>query len=523
MIFLRCELISIILLRCFLKNETETIIQPTSEGVASTGIEGLDACIKGGLPRNRVYLVEGDPGVGKTTLALQFLLNGKANGETVLLVGLAESQNELSAVAKSHGWDLSGINVFNIASQLGLEEEYSILQPSEIELSETIKKIMTEADRLKPSRVVIDSLSEIRLLAQNPLRYRRQILALKNHFTGRNCTVLLLDDRTSNKQEQTVQSLVHGVIELQKYSPAFGKARRKLQVVKLRGVNFQAGFHDFNITKGGLDVFPRLVSNQFHKEFKKVRLSSGVKEMDALLGGGIDRGTTTLLLGPAGTGKSSFCVLAAVAAAERGEKSIFFMFDEGIGTLLERAHGLQMDLRPFIESGLIKLQQIDPAEMTPGEFMWHMKRSVEKFGAKTVIVDSLTGYLDSMPESQFLTIQMHEMLSFLNQKGITTLLTMAQHGLIGGQMSTQIDISYLADTVILIRYFESDGEIKKAISVVKKRSGKHENTIREYYLGPNRIQVGPPLNEFRGVLTGVPVFTGSKSSMLGNEDARKRN
>jgi circadian clock protein KaiC len=488
-----------------------------NQNLVPTGIPGLDATLRGGLPKNRVYLLEGDPGVGKTTLALQFLLEGKKRGEKVLLVSLAETPDELSSVSDSHGWQLEGIDVLNLApSQYGQEEEYSILQPSEIELSDTIKKIIAEVDRIKPTRVVLDSLSEIRLLAQNPLRYRRQILALKQNFSGK-ATVLLLDDRTSEGHDLTLQSLVHGVIELQKFSPTFGKARRKLQVVKLRGVSFQAGFHDFNIEKGGLEVYPRLVAADYQKPHKKERCPTGVKALDDLIGGGLDRGTTCLIMGPAGTGKSSLCALHAVTAAERGDKVVIFTFDEGTETLLDRAAALKMDLRPHIKKSNIRLQQIDPTEMSPGEFMWHVRNTVEVFGAQMVIIDSLTGYLDAMPESQFLTIQMHEMLTYLNQQGILTILTMAQHGFVGGAMNTPADISYLADTVLLTRYFESEGAIHKAISVIKKRSGKHEKTIREYELGPDRIEVGPALKDFQGVLTGVPVFKGSSDEMLNKE------
>lgn len=499
----------------FLANKGRfTLTSVDKSSIASTGITGLDACTQGGLPRGRVYLIEGDPGVGKTTLALKFLLEGRDQKEKVLLVSLAETPDEMKSVSMSHGWDLTGVDVFNLSpSQFGQEEEYSILQPSEIELSDTIKKIFVEVDRLKPTRVVIDSLSEIRLLAQNPLRYRRQILALKQHFLLRNCTVLLLDDRASDSHDLTLQSLVHGVIEMQKHSPVFGKARRKLQVVKLRGVDFQAGFHDFNIVKGGIEVYPRLIAARHHKNFKPERCPTHIRELDDLSGGGLDRGTTSLIVGPAGAGKSSLAVMHVVTAAERGEKAALFTFDEGIETLLNRAAQLKMDLRPHIESGLVHVQQIDPAEMSPGEFMWHVKSIVEKFGARVMVVDSLTGYLDAMPESQFLTIQMHEMLTYLNQQGVISILTMAQHGLVGSNMQTPVDISYLADTVFLIRYFESHGTVRKAISIVKKRSGKHEKTIREYKLG-NRIEVGPVLKEFQGVLTGVPEFLGPQTAML---------
>lgn len=488
--------------------------------LVSTGVTGLDAFIGGGLPRGRVYLVEGDPGVGKTTLAMQFLRAGIEQGETALLVSLAESPDELAAVAASHGWKLDGLSVLPLApSDFNQDDQYSVMQPSEIELGETIQRIAKEVESVKPQRIVLDSLAELRLLAQSPLRYRRQILALKSLFATKNCTVLLLDDRTSDQHDLTLQSLVHGVIELQKHSPTFGKARRKLQVVKLRGVSYQAGYHDFNIVIGGIEVYPRLVAADGATREHKETLSSGSKELDALLGGGLDRGTTTLMMGPAGSGKSSLGALYAVIAAERTEKAAIFTFDEGRETLLDRCAALKMDLRPHVNDGAVLLKQIDPAEMSPGEFMWHVKRVVEN-GVRTVVIDSLTGYLDAMPESQFLTIQMHEMLTYLNRQGVTSILTMAQHGYLGPFMQSPADISYLADTVILLRYFETNGEIKKAISVVKKRSGNHETTIREYRLGPNRISVGHALSEFHGVLTGTPQFFGPRSEMMGNSSER---
>nr|AGU12017.1 KaiC [uncultured organism] len=491
--------------------------------LASTGIIGLDTFIGGGLPRNRIYLIEGDPGVGKTTLSMQFLIEGVAKGETCLLISLAEGPDELADISSSHDWNLEGINVFNLGpTQFGEEEKYSIMQPSEIELSETVAKIMAEVERLKPTRVVLDSLSEVRLLAQNPLRYRRQVMALKHLFAAQDCTVLLLDDRSSDTHDLTLQSIVHGVIELQKYSPVYGKARRKIQVVKLRGVNFQAGFHDFNIVRGGLEIYPRLIASGSRKDFKKERVGSGSIELDTLLGGGIDRGTATLIVGPAGCGKSSLSALYAVTAAERGEKTAIFTFDEGTETLLTRTESLNMGLEKYIKTGLIRLQQIDPAEMSPGEFMWHVKSVVEN-GVSTVIIDSLTGYLDAMPEAQFLTIQMHEMLSYLNQQGVLTIMTMAQHGYLGANMQSPADISYLADTVIMLRYFEAHGDIKKAISVVKKRSGRHETSIREYRLGPDRITVGETLKEFHGILSGIPTFSGPPLAMMNEgHDSSKR-
>ncbi|RYZ83465.1 MAG: circadian clock protein KaiC, partial [Proteobacteria bacterium] len=469
--------------------------------------------IQGGLPRRRVYLVEGDPGVGKTTFSLQFLLEGAKSNEKVLLIGLAESQDELMAVGQSHGWDLSAIEIFELAPSetLDQEEQYSILEPSEMELGDTVKRIFEVVDRLKPDRVVFDSLSEMRLLAQSPLRYRRQILALKHHFVSRNCTVLFLDDRSSDSRDLTLQSLVHGVIELQKYSPIYGKARRKLQVTKLRGVRFQAGYHDFEIETGGIVVFPRLPIADHSIKFEPHRFSCGVESLDTLLGGGLDRGTTTLIMGPAGCGKSSLAALYAVKSAELGHKSVIFTFDEGLATLKKRTKELGMDVQPHIDEGRIHLQQVDPAEMSPGEFMWRVRETVERMSATVVIIDSLTGYIDAMPESQFLSIQMHEMLAYLNQRGVLTIMTMAQHGYLGSNLTTPADISYLADTVVLLRFFEVEGAVKKAISVIKKRSGTHESTVREYKLGPVRIQVGRALTEFHGVLSGALVYSGHSS------------
>lgn len=489
----------------------------------STGVEGLDALMLGGLLGGRVYLVEGDPGAGKTTLALQFLLDGMARGERVLLASLAETASELRDVASSHGWDLSALEVLELApSDLGLDEQYSILPPSEVELGTTLSKLQTELERRKPRRVVLDSLSELRLLAQSTLRYRRQILAVKQMLTHHDCTALLLDDRSTNDKDLTVQSLMHGVVELQKHSPVYGKGKRRLQIMKLRGTHFQTGFHDFEIVRGGLEVYPRLIAADHHETFLAERIASGSTELDEMLGGGLDRGTTTLVLGPAGSGKSSFCLHYTVQAVERGEKAVVFTFDEGLATFKERSRALGMDLQPLLDADLLRLRQIDPAEMSPGEFLWRVKEAVGTWGARTVVVDSLTGYLDSMPESQFLTIQMHQMLTYLRQVGVMTMLTMAQHGYMGTNMKNPADVSYLADTVVLLRYFEHNGGVRKAISVVKKRSGMHQNSIREFDLSPGRLVVGEELRAFQGVLTGVPTFLGLNDSMMNSSHVEDR-
>jgi circadian clock protein KaiC len=467
-------------------------------------------------------LVEGDPGVGKTTLALQFLLEGVKQGERSLMVSLSENEEELASVAQSHNWSLTGVDIHELAPAESLveEEQYTIFQPAEIELSETMNKVFATVEKINPKRVVFDSLSEMRLVAQNPLRYRRQIVALKQYFVGKGCTVFLLDDRTSDSKDLSLQSLVHGVIELQKFSPIFGRSRRKLQILKLRGVDFQAGYHDFNILKGGLVVYPRLTTTNHRKTFVKEQRTSGILELDQLAGGGLRQGTSVLIMGPAGTGKTTLAALYAYKCVERGDKAVIFTFDEGLDTLLDRVALMGMDLQPYIDKGLLFVQQVDPSEMSPGEFMWKVREVVERLDARVVVVDSLTGYIDAMPESEFLTIQMHEMLSYLNRQGVLTLLTLAQHGIIGAYTQTPADISYLADTVVLLRYFEFKGAIKKAISVVKQRSGLHETCIREYQMGPSGIRVGEPLADFQGVLTGVPTFTGKNNQVMEKQNDR---
>jgi circadian clock protein KaiC len=499
---------------------TDEVVQP----LVATGIPGLDDVLGGGFTPNRVYLIEGSPGSGKTTLALRWLLEGERLGDKGIYITLSETKIELAGVAKSHGWSLAGINILELVapeSELEPDNQTAMFQPSEVELGVTTKAILAEVERTKPRRVVIDSLSEMRLLAQNPLRYRRQILALKQYFIDRECTVFLVDDLTSETEDLQLQSIAHGVVSLEQLSPEYGAERRQLRVIKLRGQKYRGGYHDFVIQKGGLEVFPRLVAGEHDRGQKRGLLQAGNKEVDALLGGGLQYGNSVVLLGPAGSGKSTLTIQYARAAADRGERAIIFAFDERVETILERTAGLGMDLTKHLDSGHIAIQTIDTAELSPGEFAHRIRRAAEgedgKPGVKVMVIDSLNGYLNAMPEERFLTAQLHELLTYLGHKGVVTFLVVAQHGLVG-PMQTPIDTTYLADTVILFRYFEAMGEVRQAVSVLKKRSGKHERTIRELSLGANGITIGQPLKDFQGVLSGTPVYCGPDKAFTRPKD-----
>jgi len=474
---------------------------------ASSGIEGLDHILLGGFPRNRVYLIQGDPGVGKTTLGLQFLMQGVKEGEKGLYVTLSESAEELRAVAKSHGWTLAGIDIYEemIGEQALNEQETTVFYPAEIELGETIKGMLAEVDRVKPKRVVIDSLSEIRLLAQSSLRYRKQILALKQFFARRDVTVLCLDERTSEANDIQLQSVPHVVVELERYTPLYGAARRRLQLIKVRGLNFKDGFHDFAIITGGLIVYPRLVAAEHRVIVKQEQIPSGLPLLDQMVGGGVDRGTSTVIMGPAGSGKSGLATQYAVAAARRGEKASMFLFEESLSSLLHRSEALGMRLKECLDNGTITVHQVDPAQLQPGELAHLVREEVEKRHISVVVIDSLNGYLNAVPEERFLLLHLHELLSYLGQNGVASILVFAQHGLIGHMQQT-VDVSYLADCVILLRYFEADGQIHKAISIMKKRSGYHETSIRALTMSAEGFKLGPPLSNYQGVLTGVPTY-----------------
>ena len=481
----------------------------SSGSLISTRISGLDEVLCGGLTADRLYLVEGTPGTGKTTISLQFLLDGVARGERCLYVTLSETSVELRAAAATHGWSLEGMDVYELVNELGLdpESEQSILHPSEIELGETVKEVMERVHELKPARVVFDSLSELRLLAQNPLRYRRQILALKQFFATRNCTVLLLDDRTSETGDLQLHSIAHGVISLDQSPREFGSERRRLRVVKMRGIKFRGGYHDFVIDTGGVAVFPRLIAAEHRREFGSEARSTGSDELDLLLGGGLVPGTNTLLLGPSGAGKTTTALRCVLTALERGETGTYYLFDEGLGTLLARSAALGMDLTPYIDDGRLTITQVDPAELAPGEFSASVRTSVEDRRSTFVVVDSLNAYLHAMPGEQFLLLQMHELLSYLNQQGVITLLVLGQHGIVG-EVRTDVDLSYLSDAILFFRFFEAAGEIRTALSVVKTRVNAHERTIRELKLGYGGLRVGEPLSDFEGVLTGLPSYHG---------------
>ena len=486
----------------------------------STGSDGLDDILGGGFDANRLYLYEGRPGTGKTTIALQFLLAGVRHGERVLYITLSETQQELDLVARRHGWSLGNVDVFELVppeTTLDPEHELTVFHPAEMELSETTKLVFKHVEKINPTRVVFDSLSELRLLAQSPLRYRRQVLALKHFFARRQCTVVLLDDLSSHDNDLQLHSIAHGVVLLEQLAIEYGAERRRLRVVKMRGIPFRGGFHDFTIVTGGLRIYPRLIAAEHHAVFRGEFTPSGNAELDKLLGGGLERGSNALLIGAAGVGKSSLALTYAISAASRGEHAVFFAFDEGRGTLEARARTLGLPLQAALDSGLLRFQQVDPAELSPGEFAATVRHSVEHDGARLIVIDSLNGYLNEMPDERFLILQMHELLSYLGHQGVLTIMVLAQHGLVG-PMETPIDLSYLSDAVLMLRYFESGGMVRRALSVVKKRSGHHEHTIREFRLSANGITLGPPLTQFSGIFSGTPRYSGDRAPLMAPDE-----
>jgi len=486
---------------------------------AKTGIAGLDEILHGGLIPARLYLVDGNPGAGKTTLALQFLQEGVRAGERCLYVTLSETAEELKAGADSHAWSLAGIEIVELIadeSEFDGESQLTMFHASEIDLTETTRKVLEAIQRINPRRLVFDSLSELRLLAQSSLRYRRQILAFKQFLVGRDCTVLMLDDRTSEAGDIQLQSIAHGVISLDYRAPPYGRARREMQILKFRGSDFASGFHDFVVRKGGFTVFPRLAAGSHLEANERRVIESGVEDLDALLGGGIECGTSTLLVGPPGSGKSSIALQFTIAAAARGDHGAVFAFEETRSATMVRSRGLGLTFNEGLGAGQIMVQQIDPAEISPGEFAHLVRESVEKNGAGVVVIDSLNGYLNAMPADRFLTAQLHELLAYLSNRGVATFIVVAQNGMMGA-MQSPVDASYLADSIVMLRFFEHAGEVKKAISVLKKRTGAHEESIRELSFDSHGIHLSAPLLQLRGVLTGVPVEVPSAGHSINGE------
>jgi len=492
-----------------MKNEGNTRLK--------TGIAGLDDILHGGLQSGHVYLVEGDPGTGKTTLGIQFLLAGIAKGEATLYITLAESRQELQAVADSHGFDISKIEIFEVQPpELDAQgsNQYTVFHPSEVELIDVMQNILSKVEKVKAGRIVFDSMSEIRMLARDPLRYRRQILSLKQFFVGRGSTVLLLDDRTSEHLDSQLQSICHGAIRMESLPRAYGPLRRQLQVLKFRATRFREGQHDYKISKGGLHVYPRLISAEHHVEdVDRDMLPSGIAELDKIFGGGVARGTSTLFIGPAGSGKSSIATKFLASAADRKERGMMFTSDETVESVLIRCRGLGIPLDDHRKNKMVELQKVDPAELSPGEFIARIRADVVERDCRVVVIDSLNGLLQAMPEQSIL-VQLHELFSYLSHMGVSTFLIMAQFGILGTHMGSPVDVSYLADNVLLFRYFESQGAVRQAISVVKRRSGPHERSIRELRFSANKIEVGASLHEFEGILTGIPRFVGDSNPLL---------
>ncbi len=486
-------------------------------GRIDTGISGLNDILSGGLPAGQMYLLEGIPGTGKTTIAMQFVRVAILAGEKALYVTLSESKRELEASARSHGWrgeELSIAEFVPEEASLSPQQQYTVFHPSEVELATTISMLTALIDEVRPTRLVIDSLSELRLLAADTMRYRRQLLALKQFFAGRDTTVLLLDDRSADGSDMQLQSIAHGVMRLNKVPRSYGVNRRQVEILKLRGSAFREGFHDYTIETGGVQIYPRLIANEHPGSFKDERVESGIPALDAMFDGGIRRGSSTLLIGPTGAGKSTTATQYACTSAQRGQRAILYSFDEVLGTAIDRAEALGIPVRSQLARGTLSMSQIDPAELSPGEFIWQIRKDVEEHDTRVLVIDSLNGFLNAMPGERDLILQLHELIAFLNQKGVATFLILTQHGLFGA-MQVEMDVSYLADTIVMLRYFEAQGEIRQVISVLKQRQGRHERTLREFRLEPTGIYVGEPLRNFRGILTGVPDVTASPGKIKG--------
>jgi circadian clock protein KaiC len=498
--------------------EREDSGMTASNEKATTGIAGLDDVLGGGFTRGRIYLVEGGPGAGKTTVGLQFLLEGAKLGERCLYITMSETTEELRSVAASHGWSLADISSFELSVEqdvLTPDQQQSLLHPSVLELGEATEAIIKNVEALKPDRIVLDSVGELRLLSQSGLRFRHQLLALKQYFLPRRTTVVLLDAISQNGQDMILHSLVHGVLRLEQFVPAYGAERRRLSVTRYRGTRFRGGFHDFVIRTGGLSVFPRLVAAEHRRPYRGELETSGVAGLDALLGGGLERGTGTIITGPAGCGKSLLALHYAVQSADKGHKAAYYAFEEELGLLLERAEAIGVDLAGRVNDGQIFLQQVDAAELSPGEFAHELRARVERDETRVVVIDSLNGYYGAMPEERFLVLHVHALLSFLSRRGAVTIMTLAQHGLLG-EMRAPVDLTYLCDTLLTLRLFETAGRLRKAVSVVKKRAGFHKDTIHELLISSDGLKIGDPLINLHGVMRGVPDFVPASDAAIGH-------
>lgn len=493
------------------------MLNPQPLPTLRTGIPEFDVILRGGLPLHRLHLLEGAPGSGKTSIALRFLMEGVAMGERCLYVTLSETVEELTTSALSHGWGLEGINFFELVpAEASLESQQTVLYAAEVEFGETMRQITERIEAVSPDRLVIDSLSELRLLAQDALPYRRQLLALKQYLQGRDITTLVLDDLTARDNSNELHSLVHGVVTLEQIERDYGAARRRMRIAKMRGTAYQSGWHDFALVTGEVLVFPSLIAEEHRRKFEIEALRSGVAGLDEILGGGLDRGTTTLLVGPSGVGKSSMATRYAMAGVQQGEHVAYFSFDETFEVLSRRAEALGLPVVQAVEEGKLAWTRTNPSRLSPGEFVWQVRRQVEDHKARVVVIDSLNSYLSTMPEERSLELHLHELLTYLNNQGVVTILILAQQGIVGN-VDNPVDLSFLSDTVVVLRFFEAGGTVRKAISVIKKRTGTHELAIREYQLFPEGMRVGPPLLQLRGVLSGLPTYSGPQEPLLDGE------
>ncbi|PRY06143.1 ATPase domain-containing protein [Paraburkholderia sp. BL25I1N1] len=478
-----------------------------------TGIPELDFVLRGGLPKYRLHLIEGAPGTGKTTIALRFLIDGVRNQESCLYVTFSESTDELVSAARTHGWDVGGIDFFELVpDEAQAAQQQTVLLPAEIELDKTVQRIIARIEATHPDRIVIDSVSELRLLAHDPFIYRRQLSSLKRFLQGRCITTILLDDLRFNDDGE-LQSLVHGVISLSSSERDYGAGRRRLRIAKMRGTNLMSGWHDYALVTGEVLVFPSLIANDHTSDVRGAPLRSGSPGLDEILGSGLDRGTTTMLIGPSGAGKSSLALSYALAGARNGEHAAYFSFDEAYEIFVRRGQSLGLDPQPALASGQLAWQRMNPSRISPGEFVWAVRREVEDKNARVVVIDSINSYLSTMPEERSLIAQLHELLTYLNRRGVVTLLLLAQQGVLG-DVENPVDLSFLSDTVLLLRFFEAAGQLRRAVTVIKRRTGAHDTAIHEFRLSGHGVEIGRPLRDLHGIFSGVPTYSGSPDNLI---------